>query len=449
MSWKMLDMAVRRLNPSSLREWKSVFESMSVWMQAVMVGALVLLIGVSVLSCWWGLKMKRSARFAAGAVSVFHIVMIILVMEYSIPTLRALIIAAIAGVGAGFVYAFLERVFQFAAGFVFGTVLSAYLLPKCFHQKPTAGSGIVWTLVIAGGAGVLFALLAKKLKFVLTALEGGVVLGLVCDAFLPVNRTPWVKDKLTGAQIENLLPLLIAASGVLIQLFQLLAIRAEQKALAIPTGDERDHIPGTQDEPEHASDRDASGEDTPGDEDALSMAQAEEVLVEKAKELALAAARSAEHARLKERYEDVMAGLYGTEVAAQRLGMSEEAFVEGMRKAGYSVPGEEEAKEPELVEEETAGEPESVEEETAGKPESIKEETAGKPESVEEEATGEPESVEEETAGKPESVEEEATGESESVEEETTGKPEPVEEEKAAQQSESLPADTGDRNGIV
>ena len=370
MSWKMLDMVSRRLSVSSLHEWKSVFESMSVWMQAIMVGALVLLIGVSALSCWWGLKMKRSARFAAGAVSVFHIVMIVLVMEYSIPTIRALIIAAAAGVGAGFVYAFLERVFQFAAGFVFGTVLSAYLLTGCFHKKPSAGSGRVWTVLIAVGTGVLFALLAKKLKFVLTALEGGVVLGLVCDALLPVRQIPWVKDKLNTAQIEILVPLLIAASGVLIQLFQLLAIRAEQKALAIPTGDERDHIPGSQDESGHSSDSDASVEDVHEDEDAISMAQAEEVLVEKAKELALAATRSAEHARLKERYEDVMAGLYGTKVAAERLGMSEDAFVEGMRKAGYSVPGLEE-------EETTSGQPEADEADAAAeKPEADEEDAA-------------------------------------------------------------------------
>ena len=340
MNWKMLDLAVRRLNVSALRDWKSVFPGMSVWMQAVLVGALVLLVGVSALSCWWGLKMNRSARFAAGAASVFYIVLIVMVMEYSQPEVKSLICAACAGVGAGFLYAYLERVFQFVAGFVLGTVLSAYLLPKCFHLEPTKGAGRIWTLVIAIAAGALFALCAKKLKFVLTALEGGIVLGLLCDAFLPVNKIPLVKEKLTTAQTINLLPLVFAATGVLIQLFQLLSIRAEQKALAIPTGDERDHISPAQDgESGDSPDGVASGDSKEADEDAISMVQAEEVLVEKAKELALAATRSAEHARLKERYEDVMAGLYSTKVASERLGMSEEAFVEGMKKAGYTVPG--------------------------------------------------------------------------------------------------------------
>ena len=353
MNWKMLDMAVRRLNVSALKEWKSTFLSMSVWMQAILVGALVLLIGVSVLSCWWGIRMKRSARFAAGAVSVFYIVLVILVTEYSFPMEKALICSALAGAGAGFLYAFLERVFQFAAGFVFGTVLSAWLLPVCFHTKMTSGKGRIWALVIAVAAGVLFALAAKKLKFILTALEGGVVLGLLCDAYLPVNgivqKIPWIKDKLTQNQVLNLLPILIAATGILVQLIQLLSIRAEQKALEIPTGEERDLVPDSEAGKTVSSDTEAAKEEeVQPDEEAVSMAQAEEVLVEKAKELALAAARSAGQARLKERYEDVAAGLYSAQIAAARLEMSEEAFSAGMKKAGYTIPGEETAPESEV-----------------------------------------------------------------------------------------------------
>ena len=339
MNWKMLELAVERLNVSQLREWKNVFLGMSVWMQAVVVGTLVLLVGVSVLSCWWGIRMKRTARFAAGAAGVFHILLVILTTEYSLPMPRALLISAVAGAGAGFLYAFLERIFQFAAGFVFGTVLSVWVLPEFFHMKATVGKGRIWTLVIAAAAGLLFALLAKKLKFVLTALEGGVVLGLLCDAYLPVTEIPWIRDRLTPEQILNLFPLAVAASGVLIQFFQLLAIRAEQKALAIPTGGDEDRFG----RPDHSqggvSGEEASEENALQNEDTISMAQAEEVLVEKAKELALAAARSAEHARLKERCEDVAAGLYSAKVASERLGMSEEAFVTEMRKAGYLVPG--------------------------------------------------------------------------------------------------------------
>lgn len=334
MNWKMIDLAVRQLNTSKLHEWKDIFLSMTTWMQAVLVGTMVLLIGASALSCWWGLKMNRSARFIAGAAGVFHIVLVLLVSEYSLEMEKAFLYSALAGLAAGFLYAFLERIFQFAAGFVFGTVLSAWVLPEYLHLKVTSGKGRIWALVIAIAAGVLFALLAKKLKIVLTALEGGVVLGLLCNAFLPVGKIPWINEKLTKAQIQNLLPLAIAATGLLVQLLQLLAIRAEQKALEIPSGDDRDHTAGREKTetpaPEAAQEQ---------DEEALSMAQAEEMLVEKAKELAFAANRSAEHARLKERYEDVQEGLYSSQVAAKRLGMSEDVFVAGMKKAGYILPG--------------------------------------------------------------------------------------------------------------
>ena len=401
MNWKMLDLAVRRLNVSALKEWKGTFLGISVWMQAILVGALVLLIGVSVLSCWWGIRMKRSARFAAGAVSVFYIVLIILVTEYSIQIDKALIYSALAGAGAGFLYAFLERVFQFAAGFVFGTVLSAWLLPECFHMKMTSGKGRIWALVIAIAAGILFALAAKKLKFILTALEGGVVLGLLCDAYLPVNSTvqkiPWIKEKLTENQVLNLLPLLIAATGVLVQMIQLLSIRAEQKALEIPTGEERDLAPDSA--AEKTVPAEISGEEeVHPDEEAVSMAQAEEVLVEKAKELALAAARSAEQARLKERYEDVAAGLYSVRTAAARLDMSEEAFTAGMKRAGYSIPGEEAAPE---GEEHTEAAPKS-EEKSEAVPEG-EEKSEAVPES-EEKSEAVPES-EEKTGAVPEGEE--------------------------------------------
>ena len=420
MNWKMLDLAVRRMNVSALKEWNSIFSSMSVWMQAILVGALVLLIGVSVLSCWWGIRMKRSARFAAGAVSVFYIVLIILITEYSIPMDRALVYAALAGAGAGFLYAFLERVFQFAAGFVFGTVLSAWLLPVSFHMKMTSGKGRIWALVIAIAAGVLFALAAKKLKFILTALEGGVVLGLLCDAYLPVTGTfqkiPWIKDKLTENQVLNLLPLLIAATGALVQLIQVLSIRAEQKALEIPTGEERDLARDRTVERTDSPDSEAAKEEeAQPDEGAVSMAQAEEVLVEKAKELALAAARSAEQARLKERYEDVAAGLYSAEIAAARLEMSEEAFTAGMKRAGYSIPGEETALE---GEEQTEAAPEG-EEHTEAAPEG-EEQTETAPEGEEHTETAPEE--EEQTEAAPEG--EEQTEAAPEGEEQTEAAPE-------------------------
>lgn len=350
MNWKMLNLAARQLNASALNKWKETFQSMDIWMQAVLVGVLVLLIGAGILSCWWGFRMNRGAMFAAGFSSVFFITLIILATEYSMEAGKAFFISAAAGAAGGFLYAFVERAFQFAAGFVYGTVLSSWIFPEFFYLKTSSGKGRIWTLIISIAAGILFALLAKRLKMVLTALEGGVVLGLLCDAFLPVTKTPWVSEKLTGGQIRNLIPVLIAASGVLIQLLQWLSQRAEQKALQVPSGDERD-IHGTGDseaEPSKGASAGSAGEEK--SEEALSMAQAEEMLVEKAKELALAAERNAQKARLKERFEDVVQGLYSASVAAERLNMSEDAFSEAMNRAGYTIPSPEDEVQPETAE---------------------------------------------------------------------------------------------------
>jgi hypothetical protein len=137
--------------------------------------------------------------------------------------------------------------------------------------------------------------------------------------------------------------------GFVIQLIQFLVIWREQRALRIPAGEEQESGSGvekTQDASDGSGDGtagEASGQDA--QEEGISIAQAEEVLVEKAKELALAAARSTQQVRLKERCEDVAQGLYDAKTAADRLGMTEEAFLQEMKKAGFSLPQDFEAKE--------------------------------------------------------------------------------------------------------
>ena len=139
---------------------------------------------------------------------------------------------------------------------------------------------------------------------------------------------------------RNLLPLVLAAIGILIQLPQWIRVIREQK--------ERKLL----EERNAEETRESSGEETDSPEEethqetvptpaAVSVAEAEAILVEKARELALAASRNAEDVRIRDRYEDVAEGLYGADIAAARLGMTEEAFLEGMRESGYTIPGEE------------------------------------------------------------------------------------------------------------
>ena len=386
MDWDLIGLAAEQLNVDALIDWRDYFSGLSVWMQAILVGVLVLLIGVSFLSCMFGFRMKKAARFAAGAAGVFYITMISLTDWYEIDPVKALIAAAVAGAAGGVLYAFLERVFQFAAGAVFANVFAYWLLPKYFKLNVYIGTGRVWALVITIAGGVLFAFAAKKLKIVLTALEGGVILGLVCGAFFPVDRIPWVKDRLNEAQIRNLLPVVLSAVGLLVQLIQFLVIWREQRALRVPAGEEKDNEP--QPEQEEAASQDAGASDgdaSAAQDEAISITQAEEVLVEKAKELAMAAARSTQQTRLRERCEDVSQGLYDAKIAADRLGMTEDGFLQEMKKAGYALPGEagnDKKPEAESAEQPTAG---STEQPDAGIGEPADTESAEQPD------TGSPE----------------------------------------------------------
>ncbi len=348
MNWKWMDLFYKNLNPPAIREWTQIFLQMEIWMQAVVFGLFVFLIGICILECWWGWRMNVYARFAAGFALGFHVFLIILTAGGFAGPGKALLYAALAGAVLGALNAWLERVFQFAVGFVFGTVFSSWFLPACFHLKLSSGGGRIWSLVICVAAGALFALAAKKAGFLLTALTGGIVLGNICCAFLPagklpLDKIPFLSEKLSKGQLKNLIPILIAASGALIQLLQVLADRKARKELEIPSGESLGHAF------ESGSVRNTPGQDQAGsssseekDADTITMAQAEAVLVEKARELAQAASRSTQSARARDRYEDVAEGLYGADVAAKKLGMTEEEFLEGMKRCGYG-PAEEEA----------------------------------------------------------------------------------------------------------
>ena len=202
--------------------------------------------------------------------------------------------------------------------------------------------GRILRLVIAIAAGGLFALLARKLRPVLAALLGGTILGLLIEVFLPYASIPFLPQilKLSEGMYRNLLPLVLAAIGILMQLPQWIRVIREQK--------ERKLL----EERNAEETRESSGEETDSPEEetqqetvptpaAVSVAEAEAILVEKARELALAASRNAEDVRIRDRYEDVAEGLYGADIAAARLGMTVEAFLEGMRESGYTIPGEE------------------------------------------------------------------------------------------------------------
>ena len=342
MIWKWMDLVTEYLNPDALIKYKENIAAMSPWLQGIIIGAVFLLAGCALLELLFALQMGKYARSVVGFSAGFAVCWLILSGYTEIEELRIVLYSLGVGVAAGLLNAFLERVFQFAVGFLYGTALATWLVPQILHMDLGRNPGRILRLFIAIAAGGLFALLARKLRPVLAALLGGTILGLLIEVFLPYASIPFLPQilKLSEGMYRNLLPLVLAAIGILIQLPQWIRVIREQK--------ERKLL----EERNAEETRESSGEETDSPEEethqetvptpaAVSVAEAEAILVEKARELALAASRNAEDVRIRDRYEDVAEGLYGADIAAARLGMTEEAFLEGMRESGYTIPGEE------------------------------------------------------------------------------------------------------------
>ena len=343
MIWKWMDLVTEYLNPDALIKYKENIAAMSPWLQGIIIGAVFLLAGCALLELLFALQMGKYARSVVGFSAGFAVCWLILSGYTEIEELRIVLYSLGVGVAAGLLNAFLERVFQFAVGFLYGTALATWLVPQILHMDLGRNPGRILRLFIAIAAGGLFALLARKLRPVLAALLGGTILGLLIEVFLPYASIPFLPQilKLSEGMYRNLLPLVLAAIGILIQLPQWIRVIREQK--------ERKLL----EERNAEETRESSGEETDSPEEethqetvptpaAVSVAEAEAILVEKARELALAASRNAEDVRIRDRYEDVAEGLYGADIAAARLGMTVEAFLEGMRESGYAIPGEEE-----------------------------------------------------------------------------------------------------------
>lgn len=357
MSWEWLDLVTGYLNPDALIGCKDSITAMSPWLQGILVGAVFLLAGGAVLELFFGLKMQRFARCMAGLSVGFAVCFVILCGYTQTEPVRMVLYSLLAGVAAGLLYAFLERGYRFAQGFLFGCALASWLVPEILKMSPDDNPGRILRLVIAAAAGCVCALLAKRLRPVLSALLGGTILGLLAEALIPYETIPFLSENLhlSEGMYRNLLPLVLAGLGLLAQVPQWVnLIREEKEKAALQAAAELSQA-SSAGEGEGSEDRKNSGDGedeksrTRGEKEntetengqmpsGLSVAQAEAVLVEKARELALAAARNVEEIRLRERYEDVAEGLYSAEAAAGRLGVSVDQFLEGMKQSGYALP---------------------------------------------------------------------------------------------------------------
>ena len=393
MNWKWLNLVTEYLNPDALAGCKDRILTMNPWIQGILVGAVFLLAGGALLELFFGLKMQKYARFVTGLSVGFAVCFVILSGCTDTETIRMLLYSLGAGIAAGLLYSFLERAYRFLEGFMFGTALAFWLVPEILKKEPDVNPGRIIRLVIAIAAGVLFALLAKVLRPVLSALLGGTILALLIEAFVPYESIPYLPQTLSLSEgmYRNILPLVLAGIGFLIQLPQWITQVREEKERKAAERYIEEQTSGSSGSGDSGSSPEESEESTETDSRqvpaGMSVAEAEAVLVEKARELALAASRNAEEMRLRERYEDVAEGLYSAQAAADRLGMTETQFLEGMKQSGYTVPGsegsEQEAEEEQIPE--TAQMPEEEKErEEAQEPEEEKSpEEAQEPEELE------------------------------------------------------------------
>ena len=401
MSWKWLNLVTEYLNPDALAGCKDRIITMIPWIQGILVGAAFLLAGGALLELFFGLKMQKFARFVTGLSVGFAVCFVILSGYTDTETVRMLLYSLAAGVTAGLLYTFLERAYRFAEGFLFGTALASWLVPQILNKEPDVNPGRIIRLVIAIAAGVLFSLLAKILRPVLSALLGGTILALLIEAFVPYESMPYLPQalNLSEGMYRNILPLVLAGIGFLIQLPQWVTQVREEKERKAAERYVEEQTSGSSGSGDSGSSPEESEESTETDSRkvpaGMSVAEAEAVLVEKARELALAASRNAEEMRLRERYEDVAEGLYSAQAAADRLGMTESQFLEGMKQSGYTVPGSEQETEEKDSEEQVSEmqETEVREPEAEEVPEEEQEPEAEEEQEPEEQPEGEPDGI--------------------------------------------------------
>ena len=357
MNLQWLNLVTDYLNPYALDECVKASLAMRPWVQGILAGVLILLTGAAVIEWIGGLYEQRSSRVFVGLSCGFSVCFVILRGYTALDEVHLLLYSLLAGVLTACVNAFLERVFRGVTGFLFGDALAFWLLPSVFHMdlSTTQAGGV--RLAIALGAGVLFALLTGKLRPVFSALLGGTILALEAGLFIPWEKLTILEQAGISEDLARfILAAILVVIGLLVQLPKYIRqIRAQRDAqlasVYVPEEDSTASGEGTGQENGPEDGQEGAQAQILDDSAALSVEQAEEVLVEKARELAQAAVKSTEDMRLRERYEDVAQGLYSPEAAANRLGIRVEDFLQGMRVNGYTLPEEAPAAEEKPAEE--------------------------------------------------------------------------------------------------
>ncbi len=343
MDWQILNIVSEALSPTALMDFKDWFPEFSGMAQSVLIFLLVLTFGAMMLECFSGFRLGALERFLVGFGPGSVISLMILTVSYEYEEQDALLYALAIGAIFGVLNVLLNRVFLFAAGFVAGNALIRYLEFNYmdFDDEGTLGIGLM--LAVSLAMALFFALFAKKLPYLFSAIIGGCLLGLMIGVFVPYEDIPYASYYVDFTLAQTLFCALLCLIGFFVQKGRYRKkVREEEEEAArkVRDAEEKEAWARKVEKEEELEEAVGEGEAIPES----SVQELEENLVEKARELAKDAAKEAvkiaENARLQDRFQDVEDGLYAPEIAAQKLGLSKQEFLDEMRRSGFALPGE-------------------------------------------------------------------------------------------------------------
>ena len=375
MIWNILEHFSNLMTSAAAGVWREAFAMLPAWMKAIAVFLLVLTLGMSLMECWWGYKMNAGARFFAGLGSGVNVAFLIAALTVGTEDRKVLIWVLAAGAGCALVYCLLPRLYLAAGGVILGCTAAAAAGRFFPALEQGSRNGRILLAVLATAGGILAGIFAVKLGGVLHGLIGGALLGTILAGLIPLERISFLSN--IPAMNQRLFRIILigicAGTGALAQSLSLHAVRKREKMFggsSTQAGEDRSSDPsGSSDDSAAARDSGPSATGSRADENrggAGGLGQAEEGSrtggIRRPGEAGSPAqaagagygstqgpaAQDSSGLDVFTRYElknldrcaDVAEGLYSPEIAARKLGMPEQMFLEAMDQKGLRLPAE-------------------------------------------------------------------------------------------------------------
>ncbi len=396
MIWNLLEHMSNLMTSAAVSVWTEAFRGLPLVVKTLAVFFLFLTLGMCIMECWGGFRLRGPERFLLGLGLGVEISFVLFALMLGTEDMKVLIYVLCAGFVCAFINLLLPRVFLGVCGFILGSIAGGELVRAVASLQENADTKR-WIILGAAIAGcLLFVLFGKKFAGVAHGLIGGAFLGAVIGSMIPLDKIPVLWDTLDLSRriFRIIVVAVFAGTGILAQEIQLSAIRKRERLYGpdsssnIPRADadesgQKSTAPGNTEEdplkwsgsgaaaglsggaaaghaaygrPLSPGRGGASGH--PGNAaqnvadfvemDAIARVE-EESLLEAgedlegksqalAKQLTATVAKAVAAARLQDRCEDVAEGLYSSDIAAGKLGISIQLFLEAMQLKGFHLP---------------------------------------------------------------------------------------------------------------